>query len=110
MFFHRVLGLTLRFLELSIQDRDTCNSDSVYNGKIFNQMLCAGLKDATSERKQGVCPSNRGGGLYCGDRLTGVLSTIGLECGSVRKQRPGVYTEVRTSNHFNVSNQVQNMI
>lgn len=65
-------------------------------------MLCAGL--ANPEPAQGVCPSNRGGGMYCGDRLTGVLS-FGLECGKQKsgdeKHKPGVYTEVRTSNYFN---------
>lgn len=55
-------------------------------------MLCAGLRKPTTD-KQGVCPSNRGGGFYCDDQLTGVLS-FGLECGRSEKQKPGVYTEV----------------
>lgn len=64
-------------------------------------MLCAGLTNPTIDKKQGVCPSNRGAGLYCSDRLTGVLS-FGLECGMVDKQKPGVYTEVKTLNYFNL--------
>lgn len=52
-------------------------------------MLCAGALTTGT----GVCPINRGGGLYCNDRLEGVLSS-GFSCGTVANN-PGVYTQVR---------------
>lgn len=51
-------------------------------------MMCA----RGAQANQGVCLSNRGGGLYCGNRLTGVLS-FAFGCGT--NNQPGVYVQVK---------------
>lgn len=77
-----------------IQNQDICNSTDNHDGKIQNRMLCTG---PTTD--SGVCPSNRGAGLYCRKLLTGVLS-FGLDCDEVMKQKPAVYTEVGSLTYF----------
>jgi trypsin len=40
----------------------------------------------------GVCITNRGSGVYCNGRLSGILN-FGFGCGAANQ--PGVYTQVR---------------
>lgn len=82
----------LKFLEIMTFNRDKqCNSNENHAGRVLENMLCAG--NAQQPETMAVCESNRGGGLYCNNQLTGVLS-FGLDCGKTKK--PGVYTQVRS--------------
>lgn len=51
--------------------------------------MCAGILTTGS----GVCQFNRGGALFCNNRLEGILSS-GFSCGTVANT-PGVYTQIR---------------
>lgn len=54
-------------------------------------MLCAGVVT----NNQGICPSTRGGGIYCNGIFAGIAST-GLGCGQAGS--PGLYTQVSDKN------------
>lgn len=84
----------LAFLTVSTLNRDTCNTQLF--GRVTERMLCA----RGNQNNQGVCLPNRGGGLYCNNLLTGVLS-FGFGCGT--SNMPGVYVQVKSEFHeFNV--------
>lgn len=76
-------------LAVPIINRDTCNGFASNLGRISESMMCAG----TAATGSGVCQFNRGGSLYCNNRLEGVLSS-GFSCGTIANT-PGVYTQVR---------------
>lgn len=76
-------------LAVPIINRDQCNALPLYFGRISESMMCAGIVGTGS----GVCTINQGAGLYCNNRLEGVLSS-GFSCGTIANS-PGVYTQVR---------------
>ena len=76
-------------LAVPIINRDICNSLAANFGRIAESMLCAGSTGTGS----GACNFNRGGSLYCNNRLEGVLNS-GFSCGTLANT-PGVYTQVR---------------
>lgn len=79
----------LRFTSMRLQNRDNvCNSGRNYNGEMLESMICA------IQQMGYICPTARGGGLYCNEQLTGVLS-FGTECESWMR-KPSVFLQVRT--------------
>lgn len=76
-------------LVVPVVNRDNCNLLATNFGRITESMLCAGILGTGS----GVCNMNRGGALFCNNRLEGLLSS-GFSCGTVANT-PGVYTQVR---------------
>jgi len=80
----------LQSLAQPFLNRDTaCNANNVHNGRVLETMSCAGAIPGTNS---GICPSTRGGGIYCNGIFTGIASS-GLGCGAANS--PGVYTQVR---------------
>jgi trypsin len=83
------LNPPLQHVEQPILNRDIpCNEQINHNGRVLGTMICAGVTTAAS----GICPSTRGGGLYCNGNLTGIASS-GFGCSTANS--PGIYTEVR---------------
>nr|XP_019943509.1 PREDICTED: transmembrane protease serine 13-like isoform X2 [Paralichthys olivaceus] len=78
---------------VDIIDRQVCNGPRVYGGSVSRNMLCAGDLNGGKDS----CQGDSGGPLVCqsGDRwyLTGITSW-GSGCGE--KNKPGVYTNVRS--------------
>lgn len=79
-----------------IVNREQCNA-MASRGRITDALICAGLTQGIGNPPattvaQGVCRGNLGGGLYCHNELTGIL-TFGLGCGATN--HPGVYTQPR---------------
>lgn len=82
----------LRVMNAPIIDSTQCNAANVHANRVLaNVHICAGSIPATAP-VTGACRGNLGSGLYCNDRLTGVLS-FGFSCGAVNQ--PGVYTSTR---------------
>lgn len=84
------LSLYLQKVEVPLVDSITCNK--AYNGKITDQMLCAGFK----EGKKDSCQGDSGGPLFVTDSdgnkiLVGVVSW-GQGC--ARPEKYGVYSKV----------------
>ncbi|XP_028308113.1 trypsin-3 [Gouania willdenowi] len=81
---------TLRTVKLPIVSTEKCNSSESFNGRITENMLCAGFtlggKDA--------CQGDSGSPLVCDGRVYGVVSW-GIGC--AEPQFPGVYTAL---SHF----------
>lgn len=70
----------------------TCNAANIHANRVLpNVHICAGSVAATNP-VTGACRGNLGSGLYCANRLTGILS-FGFSCGAANQ--PGVYTNVR---------------
>ncbi|XP_055616969.1 trypsin-like [Toxorhynchites rutilus septentrionalis] len=68
-------NMPLQRLDVSIHPRSECNT--MFNGMIRDSMICV----ATDNANQGLCVSNRGGGLYCDSKLAGIAS-FGFGCAS----------------------------
>ncbi|XP_052873198.1 trypsin-like [Anopheles cruzii] len=81
-----VPSVALQVLTVTIAPRAACNA--VHNGMLQATMLCTQYLQTT----QGVCAPARGGGLYCNDLLTGVVS-FGFGCG--QNTTNTVYTQAR---------------
>jgi secreted trypsin-like serine protease len=81
----------LRYVEVPVLDRTTCNRPLVYDNAITDNMLCAGVLAGG----QDSCQGDSGGPLTINTtvdpRLAGIVSW-GEGC--ARPNRPGVYTRV----------------
>jgi secreted trypsin-like serine protease len=71
-----------------IIDNDTCNSTSSYDGKITNNMICAGYMQSTRDS----CQGDSGGPLIVDNTLVGIVSWGN---GCAQENYPGVYTKVQ---------------
>ncbi|XP_070497855.1 trypsin-2-like [Chironomus tepperi] len=80
-----------RTMNAPIIPNANCNVANVHANRVLNTHLCAG-SIAVTNPATGACRGNVGSGLYCNERLAGVLS-FGLSCGAVNM--PGVYIDVR---------------
>lgn len=78
---------TLQQLNAPLLHRDLCNSPNITAPFVHERMLCSGPLTANT----GTCIGARGGGLYFGGRVVGILSN-NFGCGTVNT--PSVYTEV----------------
>ncbi|XP_078269544.1 uncharacterized protein LOC144601103 [Rhinoraja longicauda] len=85
---------SLREVNVTIINRDKCNSRMYYNHKpvISKNMLCAG--DIGGKRD--ACIGDSGGPLICNNKFRGIVS-FGKKCGL--PQKPGVYTRI-TNNYI----------
>ncbi|KAL0979878.1 hypothetical protein UPYG_G00191040 [Umbra pygmaea] len=81
-----VLSDVLLDVNVTVIDRRECNSLKNYNGRITNEMFCAG---STNNRQADSCKGDSGGPLVCEGLLRGVVS-FGKGCGIFKY--PGVYT------------------
>ncbi|XP_070824886.1 trypsin [Chaetodon trifascialis] len=78
---------TLRTVKLPIVSTGKCNSSDSFDGKITENMLCAGYSAGGKD----ACKGDSGGPLVCEGRVYGVVSW-GSGCADA--QFPGVYTAV----------------
>ncbi|XP_013881194.1 trypsin-3 [Austrofundulus limnaeus] len=81
------LPSTLRTVMLPITSSAACNSTSSFNGRITENMICAGYNLGGMD----ACQGDSGGPLVCDGRVYGVVSW-GIGCAEA--QFPGVYTAV----------------
>uniref|UniRef100_A0A182LTM3 Peptidase S1 domain-containing protein n=1 Tax=Anopheles culicifacies TaxID=139723 RepID=A0A182LTM3_9DIPT len=84
-------NVPLQVLNVVYAPRASCMSQ--HQGMLRDSMACTEITALT----HGVCAANRGGGLYCNDRLTGVIS-FGFGCGTNNTYT--VYTQVRYYHHW----------
>ncbi|XP_050080765.1 trypsin-like [Anopheles maculipalpis] len=84
-------NVPLQMLNVPFSSRASCTSQ--HQGLLRDSMVCTELTVAT----HGVCAANRGGGLYCNDLLTGVIS-FGFGCGTNNTYT--VHTQVRYFHHW----------
>ncbi|KAI4815300.1 hypothetical protein KUCAC02_005449 [Chaenocephalus aceratus] len=88
-----VVSKELMEVTVDLIDTGVCNGRVVYRGAVTKHMLCAGDLDGGKDS----CQGDSGGPLVCkGDSrwyLTGITSW-GVGCGE--KNRPGVYTKVKS--------------
>lgn len=76
-------------LTLNVLDRDNCASvNFIHANRIADRLMCT-----QTAANAAPCAGNRGSGLYCDDRLTGVL-TGGIACNTT----PAVFQQVRAYN------------
>ncbi|XP_042347973.1 trypsin [Plectropomus leopardus] len=78
---------TLRTVKLPIVSTEKCNSSESFNGKITENMLCAGFSAGGKD----ACQGDSGGPLVCEGRVYGLVS---WGTGCAEPQFPGVYTAV----------------
>ncbi|CAN9515653.1 unnamed protein product [Ophioblennius macclurei] len=78
---------TLRTVKLPIVSTENCNSSQSFNGRITENMLCAGFTVGGKD----ACQGDSGGPLVCDGRVYGLVSW-GNGCADA--QFPGVYTAV----------------
>ncbi|XP_055588237.1 trypsin-like isoform X2 [Uranotaenia lowii] len=81
-----VQTMALQQLAVSVYERAACNS--MHPSMIRDSMICV----TGTTQAQGLCVSNRGGGLYCDGRMAGVAS-FGFGCG--QNTTATVYTQIR---------------
>ncbi|KAG5666976.1 hypothetical protein PVAND_014979 [Polypedilum vanderplanki] len=79
-----------RTINAPIIDTPACNAANVHANRVLGVHICAGSIPATTPQT-GACTGNIGSGLYCNERLAGVLS-FGQSCGAANQ--PGVYINV----------------
>ncbi|XP_027888612.1 granzyme A-like [Xiphophorus couchianus] len=96
-----VLSDVLMSANVTVIDREKCNSPDHYNHKpnITKDMICAGPNGKKSDAD--TCKGDSGGPIFCNGVLVGVTSFGGSKnepCGSVK--RPGVYAFL-SENHLN---------
>uniref|UniRef100_A0A3B5Q5S8 Peptidase S1 domain-containing protein n=1 Tax=Xiphophorus maculatus TaxID=8083 RepID=A0A3B5Q5S8_XIPMA len=96
-----VLSDVLMSANVTVIDREKCNSPDHYNHKpnITKDMICAGPNGKKSDTD--TCKGDSGGPIFCNGVLVGVTSFGGSKnepCGSVK--RPGVYAFL-SENHLN---------
>ncbi|XP_035901848.1 chymotrypsin-1-like [Anopheles stephensi] len=84
-------NVPLQVLNVMFSPRASCISQ--HQGLLRDSMVCT----ETTATAHGVCAANRGGGLYCNDLLTGVIS-FGFGCGTNNTYT--VYTQVRYFHHW----------
>jgi len=89
--YNGVPSSTLQRVDVLIISTAQCNS--TYGGLIGPTMICAGHLEGGKDS----CQGDSGGGLYCGNLLTGVVS-FGYEC--ALPGIPGVYTNVASYDNF----------
>ncbi|XP_041801752.1 trypsin-3 [Chelmon rostratus] len=78
---------TLRTVKLPIVSTKKCNSSESFDGRITENMLCAGFSAGGKD----ACKGDSGGPLICEGRVYGVVS---WGSGCAEAQFPGVYTAV----------------
>ncbi|XP_059188418.1 trypsin [Centropristis striata] len=78
---------TLRTVNLPIVSTEKCNSSESFDGRITENMICAGFSTGGKD----ACKGDSGGPLVCEGRVYGLVSW-GQGCGD--PQFPGVYTAV----------------
>ena len=78
----------LREALLPILDFNACNSSTVYNGEMTNNMLCAGYFATTRDS----CQGDSGGPLIIDNKQVGIVSWGN---GCAKNGYPGVYTKVQ---------------
>ncbi|XP_062542389.1 trypsin-like [Armigeres subalbatus] len=81
-----VATMALQWMAVTVAPRAECNN--MFNGMVQQSMICA--RGATNNNA--MCLANRGGGLYCDGRLTGIAS-FGFGCG--QNASTTVFTQVR---------------
>lgn len=85
-----------RVFNAPIVNHQQCNGPTFgHPGRVLDTMICAGAIAGTGNPPlvaDAVCRGDVGGGLYCNNVLTGILS-FGLGCGAIN--HPGIYTQVR---------------
>lgn len=89
------LNINKMVISTPIVNRLNCNTLASGAGRIEESMICAGILAGAGTPPtvpQTVCRGNVGGGLYCNNRLAGILS-FGLSCGG--PNQPGVYIQPR---------------
>ncbi|KFB49411.1 AGAP011608-PA-like protein [Anopheles sinensis] len=86
-------NVALQVLPVLFADREACNA--VHNGVLRDSMACTSYQQP--QGTQGVCAANRGGGMYCDNLLTGVIS-FGFGCGQNNSMT--VHTQTRYYNHW----------
>ncbi|KAK2851851.1 hypothetical protein Q5P01_008127 [Channa striata] len=98
---------TLRTVTVPIVSTEKCNSSESFNGRITENMLCAGYSTGGKD----ACEGDSGGPLVCEGRVYGVVSW-GEGCAEA--QFPGIYTTVSRYRHwidttiFNYYNRCEN--
>lgn len=82
----------LRAVNVTVIDRQKCNSPDYYNLKPFisSSMICAG---SDGKNRADTCQGDSGGPLLCNGQLVGVTS-FGKKCGILKN--PGVYAFLST--------------
>ncbi|NXG15737.1 GRAA protein, partial [Grallaria varia] len=85
----KAFSTTLREVNITVISRQICNDKRHYNGKITENMICAGAKNG----KKDSCVGDSGGPLRCNNVMRGITS-FGKKnkCGSA--DGPGVYTRL----------------
>ncbi|XP_050098117.1 trypsin-like [Anopheles aquasalis] len=79
-------SVPLQALFVRVAPRTACNN--LHQGMLRDSMICSEYVQQTN----GVCQPSRGGGMYCNDLLTGVVS-FGFGCGTNTTMT--VHTQVR---------------
>lgn len=77
----------LMIVNITVIPRSLCNAPGAYNDTLTQEMICVGSMDGNRDS----CQGDSGGGLVCGDSVTGIVS-FGIGC--ARPNKPGIYTNV----------------
>ncbi len=82
-FSSKLLGV-----KVPMVDREKCNQPVSYNGKVTDNMFCAGYDEGIKD----ACKADSGGPAVVNGTLVGLISWGGQECGAPYKY--GVYTRL----------------